>query len=230
MVLPGSMNIAPPPETRRTTSMPCRCAPSGSTSLRTDWNEPMTTSGLSQSQKRSVGGRSPDATSRAMTSSRATCRAGSSTRAGMTSKAWSSHPVALPRARRIAMPIDSAVKPMSDTSSARAPGDGAGQLLDTGVDGHARQRRVDVAERLVGLEEEVARHADAARACPSTSSRSTATSLPPGTLYSPRMPATTPRTACVCRVLPSAAATPCARPSPCARCHAPSNHGSLATT
>ena len=58
------------------------------------------------------------------------------------------------------MPIDSAVKPMSDTSSARAPVTAAGQLLDTGVDGHPRQRRVDVAERLVGLEEEVAGHAD----------------------------------------------------------------------
>ncbi len=121
MQLPGSMNIAPPPETRRTTSMWCRAAPSGSTSLRTDWNEPMTTSGLSQSQKRSVGGRSPDPTSRAMTSSRATCMAGCSTRAGMTSKAWSCQPVALPSARRTAMPTASGVNPMSATSGPRAP-------------------------------------------------------------------------------------------------------------
>ena len=160
MVLPGSMNIAPPPEMRRTTSMPCLAAPSGSTSLRTDWNEPMTTSGLSQSQNRSVGGRSPAATSRAMTSSSATCRAGSSTRAGMTSKSWSSHPVALPRARRIAMPIDSAVKPMSETSSASAPLTAPASCSTPASTGMPRQRRVDVAERLVGLEEEVARDAD----------------------------------------------------------------------
>ena len=59
MVLPGSMNIAPPPEIRRTTSIPCLAAPSGSTSLRTLWNEPMTTSGRSQSQNRSVGAAPP---------------------------------------------------------------------------------------------------------------------------------------------------------------------------
>ena len=84
-----------------------------------DWNEPMTTSGLSQSQKRSVGGRSPDPTSRAITSSSATCIAGCSTRAGMTSKAWSCQPVALPRARRTAMPTASGVKPMSATVRAQ---------------------------------------------------------------------------------------------------------------
>jgi lipoate-protein ligase A len=40
MQLPGSMNIAPPPEMRRAIRMPCRRAASSSTSLRTDWKEP----------------------------------------------------------------------------------------------------------------------------------------------------------------------------------------------
>ena len=110
-MLPGSMNIAPPPEIRRTTSMPCRAAPSGSTSLRTDWNEPMTTAGSSHSQMRSVGRRRPAATSRASTSSSAMCSTGRARGAGMTSKSWSCQPVALPSARRIAMPTDSGVKP-----------------------------------------------------------------------------------------------------------------------
>ncbi len=66
--------------------MPYRAAASESTSLRTDWNDPITTKGESQSQKRNVGGRSPDATSRAMTSSSATCIAGSRTTGGMRSK------------------------------------------------------------------------------------------------------------------------------------------------
>ena len=46
MQLPASMNIAPPPLIRRTTLMPCRATPSGSTSLRTDWKLPITTDGL----------------------------------------------------------------------------------------------------------------------------------------------------------------------------------------
>ena len=90
--------------------------------------------------------------------------AGSSTRAGMTSKGWSCHPVALPRARRIAMPIDSGVKPMSDTSSASAPVTAPASCSTPASTGIPRQRGVDVAERLVGLEEEVSGHADFARA------------------------------------------------------------------
>ena len=58
MELPGSMNMAPPPLTRRTTVMPWRCAPSGSTSFLSDWKRPMTTAGSAHSQMRSVGGRS----------------------------------------------------------------------------------------------------------------------------------------------------------------------------
>ena len=43
--------------------MPCRCAASGSTSLRSDWNEPMTTAGSSHSQNRRVGRAPPAADS-----------------------------------------------------------------------------------------------------------------------------------------------------------------------
>ena len=57
-----AMSIAPPPEMRRTTSNPCRAAPSGSTSLRNDWNDPMTTADSSHSQRRSVGRRRPSPT------------------------------------------------------------------------------------------------------------------------------------------------------------------------
>ena len=53
--LPASMNIAPPPEMRRTTSNPNRLAFSGSTSFFSDWKLPMTTAGSSHSQMRSVG-------------------------------------------------------------------------------------------------------------------------------------------------------------------------------
>ena len=49
------MNIAPPPEMRRTTSKPYFSAFSGSTSFLTDWKLPMTTAGSSHSQMRSVG-------------------------------------------------------------------------------------------------------------------------------------------------------------------------------
>ena len=76
MVLPGSMNIAPPPLIRRTTSIPWRCAAAMSTSLRSDWKRPITTAGLAHSQTRRVGPRRPAATSSVSTSSRAMCRAG----------------------------------------------------------------------------------------------------------------------------------------------------------
>ncbi len=66
-----SMNIAPPPRcVARCDTVPA--AASSSTSLRTDWNEPSTTSGESQSQNRRRRRRSPVATSRVITSSSAT--------------------------------------------------------------------------------------------------------------------------------------------------------------
>ena len=63
MQLPGSMNMAPPPEIRRTTRMPCRCGASMSTSLRTDWNDPITTSELVPVPEPQHGRRRPAATS-----------------------------------------------------------------------------------------------------------------------------------------------------------------------
>ena len=230
MQLPGSMNIAPPPETRRTTSIRCRSAPSGSTSLRTDWNDPMTTSGLSQSQKRRVGGRSPDPTSRAITSSSATCMAGCSTRAGMTSKAWSCQPVALPSARRTAMPTASGVKPMSATSAPSAPWIAAASWSTPASTGIPRSAALMSPRASSGSRKKSPDTLTSPSLSPSTS-RSTATSLPPGTLYSPRMPTTTPQTPAVCRAAGSRyGRQPVSSAHACARCQAASNHGSLAST
>ena len=160
MVLPGSMNIAPPPETRRTTSMPCRCAPSGSTSLRTDWNEPMTTSGLSQSQKRSVGRPLPrgDLAGDDLVEGDVQRRVQHASRDDV-------EVVVVPPRRLAEGAADRDADRLGREADERhvvgeSAGDRPGQLLDTGVDGHPRQRRVDVAERLVGLEEEVSGHAD----------------------------------------------------------------------
>src|SRR5690554_8109610 len=73
MQLPGSINMAPPPVTQRTTSILCLLAPSASISFFSDWNEPTTTTESGQSQNRKVGPRWPLATSATMTSSKATC-------------------------------------------------------------------------------------------------------------------------------------------------------------
>ena len=59
MTEPASMNIAPPPLMRRTTSKPYFAAFSGSTSFFTDWKLPITTAGSSHSQMRRVGLRRP---------------------------------------------------------------------------------------------------------------------------------------------------------------------------
>ena len=73
---PASMNIAPPPEMRRTTGMPYAAAFSASTSFFTDWKLPITTAGSSHSQMRSVGARRPAPTSSASTWSSARCVTG----------------------------------------------------------------------------------------------------------------------------------------------------------
>ncbi len=72
------MNIAPPPEMRRTTSKPYLAAFSASTSFFTDWKLPITTAGLFHSQMRSVGLRVPAPTSAESTSSIAICCTGAS--------------------------------------------------------------------------------------------------------------------------------------------------------
>ncbi len=66
-------------------------------------------------------------------------------------------------------------------------GDGMRQLFCIRVGGHSAQRRVDVVERAVGLEEEVPPETATSDSRPSATSTSTATSFPPGTLYSPRI-------------------------------------------
>jgi hypothetical protein len=76
MTEPASMNIAPPPEMRRTTSNPYFCALSASTSFLRDWKLPITTAGSSHSQMRSVGLRRPEPTSSASTWSSAICTTG----------------------------------------------------------------------------------------------------------------------------------------------------------
>ncbi len=78
MTEPASMNIAPPPEMRRTTSKPYFAAFSASTSFFTDWKLPITTAGLFHSQIRRVGLRRPAPTSSASTWSIAICTTGAS--------------------------------------------------------------------------------------------------------------------------------------------------------
>ena len=73
MVLPGSMNMAPPPVQRRTTVNPDCCAWSRFTSSSSDWNLPMTTAGAAHSQKRKVGGILPAATRSARRISMSIC-------------------------------------------------------------------------------------------------------------------------------------------------------------
>ena len=77
MTDPASMNIAPPPEMRRTMSKPYFFALSRSTSFFTDWKLPITTAGFSHSQMRRVGLRRPAPTSSASTWSSAICTTGS---------------------------------------------------------------------------------------------------------------------------------------------------------
>ena len=89
MQLPASMNIAPPPEIRRTTVIPYRSAAARSTSLRSDWNDPMITAGSTHSQNRSVGPRRPAASSSVSTWSRAACSAGGSGPGWISSNVWS---------------------------------------------------------------------------------------------------------------------------------------------
>ncbi|MCB5274876.1 hypothetical protein BJG92_02414 [Arthrobacter sp. SO5] len=120
MQLPASMNIAPPPLIRRTTLIPCRATPSGSSSLRTDWKLPITTDGSSQSQKRSVGLRRPAPTSSVSTSSRATLTWVGSTEGAMMFQWWSAQPVAFARARRTVTATASAENPKRTASRGRA--------------------------------------------------------------------------------------------------------------
>ena len=128
------------------------------------WNEPMTTSGRSQSQNRSVGGAAPRPPRRAMTSSRATCIAGSSVTGSMTSKSWSCHPVALPSARRTAMPMASGVKPMSETVSSSAPSIADASCSTPASADRPLSAALMSSRAVVRLEEEVAGDAHVARA------------------------------------------------------------------
>src|SRR6476620_5384270 len=184
MQLPASMNIAPPPLMRRTTVMPCRDTPSGCTSLRYDWKLPITTDGSSQSQKRMVGLRRPAPTSSVRTSSSATCRCVGSTLGAMMFQWWSVHAVALATARRTAMATASAENPNSTVSSGREASTAAAISAAVELSGSPFKAALLARRASSGSRKKSPLRETSVKA-PSSTSRSTTTSLPPGTLYSP---------------------------------------------
>ncbi len=194
MQLPASMNMAPPPEIRRTTCTPYWAAASSSTSLRSDWNDPMTTAGFSHSQKRRVGPRRPAASSRPSTSSRAACLAGSRGPGSRYVNVWSPQPVEWPSARRTATATARASNPAIVTgpesvASVRARARPSSMAAASSLTRACELRPVNASlitsSASSGSRKKSPLTRTSAR-CSSTSRRSTATSLPPGTLYSPR--------------------------------------------
>jgi len=104
----------------------------------------------------------------------------------MMSKVWSDHEVACPSARRIAMPTASGLNPMNRTpgvaasiaetyvaTSAAAGSPVRASLMASSASSGSRKKSPETAT-------------DVSRS--SSTSTSAATSLPPATLYSPRMP------------------------------------------
>ncbi len=185
MVLPGSMNIAPPPEMRRTTVMPCRSAASASTSLRSDWKLPITTAGAPHSQILRVGLRVPAPTASAIAWSSAMCIAGDCGPSCTISNVWSCQRVACPRARRTAIATASALKPTITTSSASAAPTTRASSATPASAGRPTRAASIVSSAVSGSRKKSPLTATLASR-PSATSTSTATSLPPGTLYSPR--------------------------------------------
>src|SRR5690606_26987833 len=119
------------------------------------------------------------------------CIAGSIVTGPMTSNVWSCQPVALPSARRTAMPTASGVKPMKAVCESTAP-----SMADVSCSTDAstdRPVRAALTSRRAssGSRKKSPETLTWARRSFSTS-RSTATSLPPRTLYSPRMSGSTP--------------------------------------
>src|SRR6476661_3952976 len=184
MQLPASMNIAPPPLMRRTTVIPCRLTPSGWTSLRTDWKLPMITDGSSQSQKRSVGLRRPAPTSSVRTSSSATFRCVGRTVGPMMFQWWSLQCVALDSALRTATATAPAEKPKSTASAGRAASTAAAISAAVELSGSPSRAELMSSSASSGSRKKSPLRDTPVKA-PSTTSRSTTTSLPPGTLYSP---------------------------------------------
>ena len=178
------MNMAPPPDTRRTTSMPWRSAPCGSTSLRTDWNEPITTAGSSQSHSRRVGLRRPSPTSRASTSSNARFSRVGRTCGAMTSHAWSAQPVALLRARRTAIATARASKPKSTASAGRAVSMAA-TISSGAADSGSPFSAALMSPRASSGSRKKSPLIETSASCPAATDRSATTNLPPTTLYSP---------------------------------------------
>src|SRR6478735_490943 len=184
MQLPASMNIAPPPLIRRTTLMPCLATPSGSTSFCTDWKLPMTTDGSCQSQNRRVGVRAPEPTASVSTSSRATLISVGSTVGAMTFHSWSPQEVALARARRTVTATASAEKPNSTAPAGRAAVTAAARSAAGVVSGSPVSARL-MSSRASSGSRKKSPLTETSASAPSTTARSTTTSLPPGTLYSP---------------------------------------------
>ena len=183
-MLPPSMNMAPPPVMRRVSVTPSRRAASRSTSLRTDWNTPSTTAVVSHSQMRSVGGRRPAATSRLSTSSSAACMAGETAGSWMICHSKSRQVVASPNARRTAMATASGLKPNSMASDGRAARMAVASCAVSAVVGRPSSACRMLSSALSGSRK---KSPDTCTwvSLPSCSCRSTTTSLPPGTLYSP---------------------------------------------
>ena len=178
--------IAPPPEMRRTTSYPCRAAPSGSTSLRYDWNEPITTADSSHSQRRSVGRRRPSPTRVVSTSSSARFIRGETGRSCTISQSKSRHPGAVTSARRTAVATASGVNPSSCAPSGRAARTAAAMAAASDSIGSPSTAPLMSSRALSGSRKKSPARRNSA-ILPSRSSRSTTTSLPPGTLNSPCM-------------------------------------------
>ena len=138
------MNIAPPPEMRRTTSKPYFSAFSGSTSFLTDWKLPITTAGSSHSQMRSVGLRRAlaDLLGEHLVERQMHERAYE--RPGMHELPLVVAPAGgLCSARRIAVATDSGVNPSSSAPSGRAACTAAAIASRVGLGGQPVDRRVD---------------------------------------------------------------------------------------
>ena len=97
---------------------------------------------------------------------------------------WSAQPVAFARARRTVTATASAEKPNSTASFGQGRCDGGRDVRGVRLDGEAGERPVDLRQRLVRFQEEIAAERDVGEPAVTTS-KSATTSLPPGTLYSP---------------------------------------------
>ena len=186
-MLPGSINIAPPPLTRRKTPIPRAAASSRSTSLRRDWKDPMMTAFSFHSQKRSVGPRRPAPTSSVKTWSSAMCSAADSGSGARNSQSYSAKERASAIARRTAVATASGWTPSMTTSAGSASRTLRAISPASAVTGSPSIALV-IASRASSGSRKKSPEMTASTKWPFRSSASTTISFPPGTLYSPFMP------------------------------------------